>query len=133
MGRGSLHCPLVTFEQQRPESAADPRAGRGAHDKPPPDTASADPTQQAGVISAAHGPAGAAELHGVRRPDPGTAAIDHARDDQHANVPPVAHGGHDEAHAEPRLGPIDLPAWGLSLLGLGLGALVCVFFYLAIN
>ena len=38
---------------------------------------------------------------------------------------------HDE-HAEPRLGPIDWPAWGISALGVAIAGVMAVLFFLAV-
>jgi hypothetical protein len=39
----------------------------------------------------------------------------------------------DHAHAEPRLGPIDWPAWGYAVVGVILALLVIVTFFIAIS
>jgi sugar phosphate isomerase/epimerase len=39
----------------------------------------------------------------------------------------------DHAHVEPRLGPIDWPAWTYALVGAVLGLLVIATFYIAIS
>jgi hypothetical protein len=45
-------------------------------------------------------------------------------------------GGHDhdemhsDEHAEPALGPIDWGAWGVSLLGVGLGGVIALALFL---
>jgi hypothetical protein len=39
----------------------------------------------------------------------------------------------DHAHAEPRLGPIDWPAWTYAVVGAALGLLVVATFYIAIS
>ncbi len=40
-------------------------------------------------------------------------------------------GGHAE-HAEPRLGPIDWPAWSAGALGVAVGVMVAALFYLSV-
>jgi hypothetical protein len=57
-------------------------------------------------------------------------ATDHApahgdSHDEHADA------GHD-AHGEPRVGPIDWPAWGASALGIVVGVVIAALFYLAV-
>lgn len=58
-----------------------------------------------------------------------------AHPDPHAGEPMVgphgatddhggAHGHDDHAHGGDTLGPIDIPAWGAALLGIGLGLIV---------
>jgi hypothetical protein len=37
----------------------------------------------------------------------------------------------DHGHAETQLGPIDWPAWGYAVLGVGAGLLIVAFFLLA--
>lgn len=39
------------------------------------------------------------------------------------------HGHDDHAHAEEPLGPIDVAAWGAGVLGIALGLVVAVCFY----
>jgi hypothetical protein len=76
--------------------------------------------------------------------------IGHAAEDGHAAAhTTVVHGatdhapahgdGHDEhadaghdAHGEPRVGPIDWPAWGASALGIVVGVVIAALFYLAV-
>jgi hypothetical protein len=70
----------------------------------------------------------------TKAPDPDFEDV-HAADAHHAG------GGHDHAHdtgghdhdemhpdehAEPALGPIDWAAWGVSLLGVGLGGVIAL-------
>ena len=134
---GAVYTRSVTRKErgEQPASPVEPTAGRGAHDTPPDDREAADPTAQKGVVTAAHGPDSAAELHGPVRAPVGVAvageaaahrASDEGHEDAHADE-------HDDAHAEPRLGPIDLPAWALSIVGAALGLLVAGLFYLAIT
>jgi hypothetical protein len=61
----------------------------------------------------------------------GAVTVDHAVDshtDAHATV-----SEDDHAHAEPRLGPIDWPAWTYAVVGAALGLLVVATFYIAIS
>jgi hypothetical protein len=49
-----------------------------------------------------------------------------------------ARGAHDvaaahDAHDDQPLGPIDWPAWRAALLGIVVGAMICVLLYLAIR
>ncbi|MEA2537233.1 MAG: hypothetical protein QOF11_1467 [Chloroflexota bacterium] len=62
---------------------------------------------------------------------------------QHASDPPMAgephglgdhgasHGHDDHGHDEVELGPVDWPAWGAGVLGVGLGLTVAWAFVLA--
>lgn len=53
-----------------------------------------------------------------------------------AEVPHVADAravDDDHAHAEPRLGPIDWPAWSYAVIGAALALLVIAAFYVAIS
>jgi len=48
--------------------------------------------------------------------------------DAHTDLSDADHG-----HAEPRLGPIDWPAWGYAALGVAAGVIVVALFYVAIS
>lgn len=48
----------------------------------------------------------------------------------HADAHAVA-GDDEHGHAEPRIGPIDWPAWGFAAVGAAVGLLVVAMFYVA--
>jgi hypothetical protein len=43
------------------------------------------------------------------------------------------HDGETHDHDEQPLGPIDLAAWGASLIGVASGLLICFLLYLAVS
>jgi hypothetical protein len=43
------------------------------------------------------------------------------------------HGGDAHDHGDQPLGPIDLAAWGASLIGVASGLLICFLLYLAVS
>ena len=58
---------------------------------------------------------------------------DHATDDHHtAAHADAAHPDEEHGHDEPRLGPIDWPAWGHAALGVLAGLIVVVMFFVAV-
>lgn len=54
-------------------------------------------------------------------------AVAHHVTDDHGDD----HGHDDHAHEEEPLGPIDLAAWGAGALGVLVGAMIAICFYLA--
>ena len=85
------------------------------------------------AVGEAHN-APAADAHGVppvTTAEAHAAATDHAADgqmDAHATL-----NDNDHAHAEPRVGPIDWPAWGFALIGVLAGLLVVALFFVAVG
>lgn len=66
-----------------------------------------------------------------------TGAVPHAADartvEEAAEHGADAHAEDEHGHAEPRVGPIDWPAWGFAAMGILAGLLVIGMFYVAIT
>ena len=61
-----------------------------------------------------------------------TPAVPHAADARAVGqVQPPADAHADQGHSEPRLGPIDWPAWGYAVVGVAAGLLVAGLFWMA--
>lgn len=71
------------------------------------------------------------ELGKVGTPGAGmTPAAPHVAD-AHAAEEHDGHAAGNDAHAEPRLGPVDWPVWGYAAVGALIGLLVAAMFYVA--
>ena len=144
-GSGLVEAPGVNEAHQRvggpgpdyPESHSEPPAHPDRD--PGGDTESAHAASEAHGATRDHDAVAAAEAgHAMGHTDLGAGrqpvasvaghgAIAHAGADAHA----ATDAGHADAHGEPRLGPIDTAAWGLSLLGVAIGAGIAFLFYLS--
>jgi hypothetical protein len=116
--------------RQRPEEPTTP--GGHTPEEPAPSELGALGTPGAGMTPDVPHPADADLVeHGEHPADPAV-AIGHHDDVTHIDAQTVI--SHDDhGHAEPRLGPIDWPAWGFAVLGVVAGLLVVVLFYVAIT
>ena len=61
----------------------------------------------------------------------------HHPDGAHLEEHDTGHDDHGDSehaeHAEPRLGPIDWPAWSAGALGVAVGVVVAALFYLSVT
>ena len=72
------------------------------------------------------------ELGKVGTPGAGmTPATPHAADAHDVDKHVDAHADSGDAHGEPRLGPVDWPAWGYAVVGAVIGLLIAGMFYVA--
>ncbi len=144
-GGGPREVPGVNAGHQRlggpgpdyAESHSEPTAHPGRH--PGGDTESAHAASEGYGATRDHDAIHAAEAghalghtdysgHGSAVHGTGRGAAAEAHAPGHAVDDPA---GHAEGHGEPRLGPIDLAAWGASLAGVLVGGGIAFLFYLA--
>ncbi|CAN5748161.1 hypothetical protein BH24CHL6_BH24CHL6_10840 [soil metagenome] len=118
-----------TPEEPRPSELGKPGTPGAGMSADVPHAADARRAEEGETTPAAAGePVGEAHA-GVRAGDNETAQ--HAAESHMAAHTTLSDDDH--AHAEPRLGPIDWPAWGYALIGVAAGLLVVVLFFVAIG